>query len=218
MFDFQPKKTIQAFHLLAMQEQNKHLLQQALGQLPAYEPPMGIWEEIQVALDADQLLQQQLPALPTYTPPDTLWETIESQLPGINAHQPRFGRVLFLRLAAAAVLLGMAIGVWWLTGSRAEEAVIVQTQEIADPNILETTQAPEDSAFLFVQKFCETQVPICQDPAFEALKTELDELSEAKEALRTALGSYSDDPALAEQMIRIERERSALLQQIMQLI
>ena len=214
MFDFQPKKTIQAFHLLAMQEQNKHLLQQALGQLPAYEPPMGIWEDIQTALDADQMLQNQLPALPTYTPPDAVWDAIELQLP----KQRRFGRVLMLRLAAAAVLLGMAIGVWWLTGVRAEEAIIVQTQEIADPNILETTQAPEDSAFLFVQKFCETQVPICQDPAFEALKTELDELSEAKEALRAALGSYSDDPALAEQMIRIERERSALLQQIMQLI
>jgi len=214
MFDFQPKKTIQAFHLLAMQEQNKHLLQQALGQLPAYEPPMGIWEEIQTALDADQMLQTQLPALPIHTPPDAIWDAIELQLP----KQRRFGRVLMLRLAAAAVLLGMAIGVWWLTGVRAEEAIIVQTQEIADPNILETTQAPEDSAFLFVQKFCETQVPICQDPAFEALKTELDELSEAKEALRAALGSYSDDPALAEQMIRIERERSALLQQIMQLI
>ncbi len=214
MFDFQPKKTIQAFHLLAMQEQNKHLLQQALGQLPAYDPPMGIWEDIQTALDADQMLQSQLPTLPAYTPPDALWDAIENQLP----KQRRFGRVLFLRLAAAAVLLGMAIGVWWLTGVRAEEAIIVQTQEIADPNILETTQAPEDSAFLFVQKFCETQVPICQDPAFEALKTELDELSEAKEALRAALGSYSDDPALAEQMIRIERERSALLQQIMQLI
>lgn len=214
MFDFQPKKTIQAFHLLAMQEQNKHLLQQALGQLPAYEPPMGIWEEIQTALDTDQMLQSQLPTLPAYTPPDAVWDAIEHQLP----KQRRFGRVLFLRFAAAAVLLGMAIGVWWLTGGRAEEAIIVQTQEIADPNILETTQAPEDSAFLFVQKFCETQVPICQDPAFEALKTELDELSEAKEALRAALGSYSDDPALAEQMIRIERERSALLQQIMQLI
>ena len=214
MFDFQPKKTIQAFHLLAMQEQNKHLLQQALGQLPAYEPPIGIWEDIQTSLDADQMLQNQLPTLPAYTPPDALWDAIENQLP----KQRRFGRVLFLRLAAAAVLLGMAIGVWWLTGVRAEEAIIVQTQEIADPNILETTQAPEDSAFLFVQKFCETQVPICQDPAFEALKTELDELSEAKEALRAALGSYSDDPALAEQMIRIERERSALLQQIMQLI
>jgi len=214
MFDFQPKKIIQAFHLLAMQEQNKHLLQQALGQLPAYEPPMGIWEEIQTALDADQMLQTQLPALPIHTPPDAIWDAIELQLP----KQRRFGRVLMLRLAAAAVLLGMAIGVWWLTGVRAEEAIIVQTQEIADPNILETTQAPEDSAFLFVQKFCETQVPICQDPAFEALKTELDELSEAKEALRAALGSYSDDPALAEQMIRIERERSALLQQIMQLI
>jgi hypothetical protein len=211
---FNKKKTIQAFHLLAMQEQNKHLLQHALGQLPAYEPPMGIWEEIQTALDADQVLQEQLPGLPIHTPPDAIWDAIEHQLP----KQPRFGRVLFLRLAAAAVLLGMAIGMWWLTGGRAEEAVIVQTQEIADPNILETTQAPEDSAFLFVQKFCETQVPICQDPAFEALKTELDELSEAKEALRTALGSYSDDPALAEQMIRIERERSALLQQIMQLI
>jgi hypothetical protein len=201
-----------------MQEQNKHILQQALGQLPQYAPPIGIWEEIHATLDADQLLQHELPALPTHTPPDAVWEAIEQQLPGIIPNRRRIGRVQMMRLAAAAVLVGMALGMWWLVQSGKEEAVIVQSQELVDPNILEATYAPEDSAFQFVEKLCETKVPVCQDPAFETLKTELDELSAAKDALRTAMGAYSDDPGLAEQMVRIERERSVLLQQIMQLI
>jgi hypothetical protein len=201
-----------------MQEQNKQVLQQALSQLPQHTPPAGIWEEIQTALDTDQMLEQQLPALPTYIPPEALWDAIETQLPRIIPAQRRFGKVFMFRLAAAAVLSGMAFGVWWLNSSSAEEALIVQTQEIVDPYILEASMAPEDSAFVFVRKFCESGAPICRDPVFDALRIELDELSEAKNALRDAMGPYNDDLVLAEQMVHLERERSALLQKILQLI
>jgi hypothetical protein len=69
-----------------------------------------------------------------------------------------------------------------------------------------------------IASLCQAQAEICEAPAFKALKSELDDLTAAEQSLREAIGPYSDDPELLAQLAAIERERSTILQLIIQLI
>jgi hypothetical protein len=99
-----------------------------------------------------------------------------------------------------------------------EESNIVRTNTVIDNRLLEACNAPEDAAFALLDAYCKEQLSICEQPNIKALKSELDELTEAKTALQSAIGQYADDPELVAQLVQIERERSVLLQKIMQSI
>jgi hypothetical protein len=92
------------------------------------------------------------------------------------------------------------------------------SQETIDHTISAAVKEPDDAAFDMVQNLCAGAAPVCNQPAFKSLKSELDELTLAKNELKQAMGAYADDPDLAAQLIRIERARSELLQQMMQMI
>lgn len=96
--------------------------------------------------------------------------------------------------------------------------VITFSQKVVDNQLLEVCREPENDAFALVDQLCRTQMPVCDIPAFKSLKTELDELTTAQNELRHALGQYADDPQLLAQMVQIERERTAILQQLVQFI
>jgi len=95
---------------------------------------------------------------------------------------------------------------------------ITFSQQVVDNQLLEVCREPENDAFSLVDQLCRTQMPVCEIPAFKSLKTELDELTTAQNELRQALGQYADDPQLLAQMVQLERERTAILQQLVQFI
>lgn len=97
-------------------------------------------------------------------------------------------------------------------------ADITITQQKIDNQIMLVGREQEDPAFELVKNLCNDPMPVCESPAFKLLKKELDELTIAQTELRAALGNYADDPDLVAQMVQIERDRSVLLQHLIQLI
>lgn len=202
-----------------MKELNHTILQRAISALPEYEPPTGLWSALQEALDAEEILTVSARALPQYEPPAQIWENLEVTLAKKSALKPNL-RVTIFRWIRTAVATGLILlSAWWYFRndiSGTEQIAI--SQERLDERIRASVQEEEDSAFELVQTLCQSRAPVCEEPAFKTLKSELDELNRAKESVRQALGRYGDDPALAAQLVRIERERSGLLRQIMSLI
>ena len=202
-----------------MKEINQHTLHTTLARLPQYEPPVGVWENLDSALGLDIALANSVRQLPPYTPPAAVWENITAQLP---TTRPAARRVaLWPRYAVAAALAAALFGAWWLLRPTMDVNMpeqIVVTQEMMDQQIVATVRESEDGAFQWVQDLCASRAPVCQEPAFKSLKSELDELTAAKQHLHTALGQYGDDPDLAAQLVQIELARTQLLQEIMQLI
>lgn len=201
-----------------MQEINQPTLHTALARLPQYEPPAGIWESLDAAMDLDVALTDSARQLPPYAPPAAVWATIAAQLP---AARPVARRVtLWSRYAVASALAAALFGAWWLLrpmNAHTPEQIVV-TQETMDQQIVATVHESEDGAFQWVQTLCASRAPVCQEPAFKSLKSELDELTAAKQHLHTALGQYGDDPDLAAQLVQIELARTQLLQEMMQMI
>ncbi len=237
-------------------------LQHALAQLPQYDPPPFLWQEIEDALEAEQLLDEAVQALPVHSPPANVWSNIEAGL----ERQPRYKRkrVFFPRsawVAVAATLLLLLVATRWMQqfpdNSTADMAVlpieeptlnpglsvpepstiaapkplttkvratkkrtstITFSQKVVDNQLLEVCREPENDAFSLIEQLCQTQMPACDNPEFKILKTELNEVTAARNTLRQALGQYADDPQLLAQMVQLEQTRTAILQQMMQLI
>ncbi len=202
-----------------MKELNHNTLQQALQRLPQYEPPAGLWDALEESLDAEEQLAAAAQTLPQYEPPAQVWKNLETALERNPATRPVLRVLIFRRLMAAAAVGLILLSAWWLfkTGTVGAEQIVV-SQEKLDEQIRASVQEKEDTAFELVQTLCQSRAPVCEEPEFKTLKSELDELTETKESLRQALGQYGDDPSLAAQLVRIERERSGLLRQMMSMI
>lgn len=66
-----------------MAEHNRHTLENALQQLPLYDPPATLWPQIEAGLEADRSakgLDEALEQLPAYQPPPKVWQAVEQAL------------------------------------------------------------------------------------------------------------------------------------------
>lgn len=202
-----------------MKELNHNTLQQALQLLPEYEPPAALWNILEEALNAEEMLGESARALPTYEPPVQVWENLEVALEQKTVSKPVLRFAIFRRIMTAAAVGLVLLSAWWFFKSKnSNEEQIIVSQEKLDEQIRASVQEEEDSAFKLVQTLCQSRAPVCEQPEFKTLKSELDELTQAKESLRQALGQYGDDAGLATQLVRIERERSGVLRQMMSMI
>ena len=209
--------------LSAVNELNKNTLRKAIDQLPEYEPQPLLWDAIEEQMDArasQGRLKEALVQLRTYEPPSDLWEAISEGLdqeqeeigPEVQSIRRPLGMRLLLRYAAAAVIGGalLLFGLW-----PAEDPVSYsyEEQRVAK-ELLEHDWDTDDDAFAMVIAFCQEEAIVCQEPEFRLLKGELEELNEAREEIKAALGTYGDDLELIAQLTRIEHERSDVLKQM----
>ena len=84
-----------------------HLLQNALQNLPRYEPPAAVWPELEQRL-GELPLHAALQGLPDYAPPAAAWEQLEARLPS-GAVRRRISRPVWAAAAALALLLGAVV-------------------------------------------------------------------------------------------------------------
>ena len=205
-----------------MEDKNYATLRHALDKLPGYQPPETIWDALENQLDTDTNSTPGLITLPQYDPAPEIWKNIEAGLErdqeakNVRSTWKVFNSWKSLA-AAATVVLAIASTVFFRQYFSPEETIAIQEEQV-DDIIIKALHEPENPAFEMVQSLCLEQKPVCQQPEFQQLKSELDELTAAKTALKNALGNYGNDPGLVVEMVKIERERSKLLEQIVSLI
>ncbi|WP_020534317.1 hypothetical protein [Lewinella cohaerens] len=200
-------------------EKNRDSLKKALGQMPSFDPPAGLWDQIQSELatphaPVEEALHDAVQHLPGYAPPVTVWNKLARQLD--TDHQTRQLRVVrrrqVLQWAAAVALLLMAgYGIMREPGPKVKlqyaQETVQQFQAELDWNTDEN---------IFAQ--LEQELVQVNDPAINKLRFEYEELSSAHEDVTAMLRSYGRDPQLIRQMADIERERSDIYRQIIEAI
>ena len=205
-----------------MEEKNRDTLENAIGRLPGHQPPASVWDGLAAALDAEAETAAPPFGLPQHTPPPAIWANIEQALESDRMAQQRRAQWRVFsgpaRLAAAAAVALALAGVAFFARQNPGGEYLTVRQEQADEHLLAAVREAENPAFELVQDLCRERQPVCQKPDFQRLKTELDELTAAKTEIKTALGNFGDDPALVTEMVKIERDRSRILEQMMQMI
>jgi hypothetical protein len=197
------------------------LLKKKLAQLPQYEPRIGLWDDISTELNhlakQDDVLKQQLANLPNYNPPQSLWNGVETEL-----GQPVkvFRLPNWQRYAIAATLLGCILTFGTLFYQNAtsvgnEKITLAYSEEKLDTTPIIEDWDEDEAAFAKVEEICQQQTFLCEQPEVKTLKSELDELNEAKQSLKTALGQYGNDETIVAELVQVEKERSEVLKKIM---
>ena len=198
-----------------MEEHNKKTLIEALSPLPSYEPKAELWGRIEQAAE-DELLfpKDAIKALPEHEPPAHIWLQIAKTLDQKGRAVPLGWR---RALAVAASLAFVVFSILMLNNqpTGAEEFSISYSTEMPDPLLTNQDWDEDEDAFLQFLEICEAKKYICEQPAFRQLQTELEELTEAKLALKEAVGDYGADAELVTQIKEIELERTDLLKKMM---
>jgi hypothetical protein len=94
-------------------ELNRENLRRAINQLPEYQPPMGLWDDITEQLNLDQALKIPLREMPLYTPPDTVWEKLAEQIEQAPELTPKAQARPRFKWLLGALMLMFALG-WWM--------------------------------------------------------------------------------------------------------
>ena len=202
-----------------MQELNLSTLKKAIDQLPLYEPDEQLWLEIEDGLDEielDQKLQKTIPNLVQHNPPEMVWENIEAVLEQEIIAKKEAVKIRPLRkwlaLAASVVLL-LGLG-WWMQNNN--KVTITYSEEQIENTLpmLSFDGDDDEAAFAMIDEICKAGMLICHDVDFLNLKTELDELTTARNELKEAMGEFNTDKFLIAQLTEIELERSDVLKKI----
>ena len=215
-----------------MKEKNKKSLDEAIQNLPQYEPKASLWDAIDSGVQqskSDVRLHQTIAELPTYSPPDMVWDNIVQQLEVDKPQKASLIRRLTWMKYAAAACIGMLmlIGVNHLVSQ--EKQAFVSTDMRVTVGYSEETStiqaftweediAEDKTAFDIIHQACQQKMPICKTTEFSELRFELKDLEIAKRELRKNINEYDTDPTHKIQLARIERERSDVLKKMVAMI
>lgn len=198
-------------------EKNKDTLSKAIADLPGYTPPANIWMAIDASLERQESIQTALHNLPQHRPPTVVWDQIEQQLDAAKPQKRPF-TYRMLRGArpwiAAATLCGLALGTWWyleaeppaITTIAYSEEVQMQASFAADWN-------DEEEQIAFVIQKAERS-PVADPQEVKRLKSEYNELTDARAEVEDMLNRYGEDESLLKEVARIERQRSQVIREL----
>lgn len=206
-----------------MVEKNRNILQKSIASLPEYEPEPLVWLTIEAELEAAQkqnALKTAIRRLPVYQPPESIWVNIENDLARVSEKDSKNAIVWLKRISvAAAVVAILALGNNFFKQNAEQEHITISfSTEVAEEVLFQQDWDDDDDAFQMVLAFCETENIVCQIPEFMVLKTELEDLNEARETLKSALDHYGADAELIAQLIQIEHDRSDILKKMIEKI
>ena len=199
-------------------EQNKKTLREALDGLPTYRAPAGGFEAIRQRVDPEAALHRAVADLPTYEPPPRVWQQIAAQLrAGRRGARVRRLAIRSAVAAAAAVLLLVLIDPFGSGKATELAGTITYSTEVLDAPIDLMAGIDEDQeAYEEILAICTAHPFSCERDHFKALRSELEELNLAHEELRAALDDFGTEPELIAQLSDLERERSGILREMMQ--
>ena len=206
-----------------MEELNNTTLQEALKKLPQHSPPADLWDEISMQLEqdlADQPLHAAIQDLPIHNPPIQLWDSIEAELEKVPEEnkKPRIRRLWQIAAAAAAIAALIYVSPQFILQEQSIDYAVATTvsEEIIDPRLLARDWQEDEPGFEFLEQLCSSKPFLCSNPDLQNLKSELGELTEAKNTLEIALGNYGTDVYLIQQLKEIELERTKILKEMLE--
>jgi len=192
-----------------MREENRQTLEDALRRIPDYQAPDGIWSAVATQLSEEAALKELVQQLPRHRAPADSWDMISRQLkrPGSTRTYLRWMG------AAAAVLLLITAGSWYLTRNPARVSYV---QDTADRNAalqVRDWDADEAAIFEVKQRFARYR-QLYGTPEQQSLLEELETLDRDKKELQQVIDDYGADADLIRKISAIERARTDLVQEM----
>lgn len=220
-----------------MEEQNKHILKEAISQLPDHSVNDSVWENIKAALQED-VLQKAIGELPVLEAKEELWGSIESELTfkesisklaqhtapeslwseidkNIDAPVLSIKKISshFYWLSGVAALLVIGFVLYPIFSTK-EEAKITYSQEVLETSPLEDWDNTTKDLEVLLDDLCDENPYACTSPEFEELNEELAFLDASKMAVLEQVNPFEDTKEAEVLLTKIELERVEILKKL----
>jgi hypothetical protein len=202
-------------------------------QLKEYNPPPFIWDNLELELEKDAKNVQNTDlssgtheGVYSLGNNSEIKKLIKNELIFVNKPIKKQGllrRLYIQKWAMAATITGLIFTVFILlkrqntdlsSGTHEGGSNLKYSTETVDNQLLKTDWNDAEQDYKMVETICQQHIAACETPAFKTLKQELDELNEARESVKNAIGTFNSDADLMMQLKNIEQERAAILKQI----
>ncbi|PHI19482.1 hypothetical protein CEQ90_12345 [Lewinellaceae bacterium SD302] len=198
-----------------MKEENYDNLRRALDQLPDYTPPNLSWDRIDDGLNGEEARTNK-PArpdsesdgvaknLPSYSPPSTVWNQLNGELDRQRAKRNKLKLVYRWSARAAAAIVIFVAGYTFATFDQGPDVTYAYSEEEPSATLVNNDWNQEEESFQRVMD----QLSAIDEPELNALRLELEELTQAKKEVEEMLRAYGNDRKVIHQLVEIENERS----------
>lgn len=193
-------------------------LQNALKNLREYKAPDSIWNNIESEMNkeiAESPLSAALKKLPIHRPSEKIWKTVEQNLPVINSKFTVWRNVLGI---AASIALAVGFFFWIGNNKPQYDLEYAYTEEVLEARMQFVNFETDDEAFEMIDHICSEKGFLCEHSDFKELKMELEELNEAHEELKFAMGDYNTSNELSKELKDIEMERTVVFKRLLAMI
>lgn len=197
-------------------EKNRRTLEQALARLRSYAPAPNSWDAIQQSLESsvesEGELHNALEQLPAYAPPPEVWNKLTKVLDADQTPTPQLSIRKYIAIAASMlILIASAI---WLLREAPPKVTLAYSQETVQQFGFDLNWEEDEGSF----DRLEEELFANNDPTLNKLHLELTELNDARQEVKAILTSYGQDPKLITQLSDIERDRSDIYRQIIEIM
>lgn len=187
-----------------MEEKNYNNLRRALDQLPEYDAPELLWNDVNTSLNKEPEPSELGKQMPGYSPPSKVWNQLNRHLDEDRQKNNRLSVIYRWTARAAAAIVIFAAGFLAATYDAGPEITYVYTQE-ANPTASFTSDWDDaESSFEDLMNRLNT----IDEPELNALRLELEELTAAKQEVEEMLAAYGQNAEVIRQLAEIESERS----------
>lgn len=198
-----------------MKEENYDNLRRALDQLPDYTPPNLSWDRIDDGLNGEGIMANKVAGsaakpdgvtkkLPSYSPPSTVWNQLNGELDRQRARRNKLKVVYRWSARAAAAIVIFVAGYTFATFDQGPKVTYAFTEEEPSASLVNNDWNQEEESFQRVMD----QLSAIDEPELNALRLELEELTQAKKEVEEMLLAYGNDRKVIHQLVEIENERS----------
>ena len=167
---------------------------------------------------SEQPLQKAIRQLPTYQPPEFVWEEIKSTLESgakplnIRRLYPR------IATAAAAILLLMAAFNFWPASEASPQVAYSVEEKTTPAPLFDIDWNADEDLIDEVVSLFEQSPKAVNASNYQTLQEEFNELNDAKEELEIIMQKYGQDAGAVEQLKEIELERTTVIKEMASLI
>lgn len=186
-----------------MKEENYDNLRRALDQLRQYDPVDNNWSGIDRGLN-NEVAGEVAKALPSYSPPTAVWNDLNGALDEQVVKRRKLKVVYRWAARAAAAVLIFGAGYTFATYDAGPKVTYAYETEVpSDASFVSDWDDAEESFDRVLE-----QLAAIDEPELNALRLELEELTEAKKEVEDMLRAYGNDNKIVRQLVEIESERS----------
>jgi hypothetical protein len=192
-------------------------LNHLVSKLPVHEPSNELWDKINKQLEFNERLKARSQNLPEFEPKDLSWKIIEKSLNRKN-HTVKSKAIIALLSTAASIAL--IIGFYSAFFVHKHENISVSEeisnnwQEPIKASSSETTK----NALGFINKQCEINSYICNQPSFTEKKQQLDDVEIQIKNIEQVINTSGNSSSLIKTRIKLENLKAKIMKELINMI